>query len=212
MVSIDVCSPWSCSVLRSRWSDLTVPLPEWLELKQTCLISSLHHIWYSHDIFPHSAVHDTSSFGLSSLEYDNIWIIWNNILCQARISEFLFKWESSLLNDKYKYLYSTPMLCYSVWIYNSKPVKRKIYTKKWRNILTLWFGTGHCAFHYGFIPLSSTLYFLSYLCLLSLQKLYDTDVFHQRYWQVHLLFNYSKLKHLILLHPDDSSLNLWGVV
>lgn len=140
------------------------------------------------------------------------WIIWNNILCQARISEFLFKWESSLLNDKYKYLYSTPILCYSVWIYNSKPVKRKIYTKKWRNILTLWFGTGHCAFHYGFIPLSSTLYFLSYLCLLSLQKLYDTDVFHQRYWQVHLLFNYSKLKHLILLHPDDSSLNLWGVV
>lgn len=75
-------------------------------------------------------------------------------------------------------------------------------------------GTGHRAFHYGFMPLSSTLSFLSYLCLLSLQKLYDTDVFLQRCWQVHVLFNYSKVKrsHTAASRCVRSSSVIWFMI
>lgn len=134
-----------------------------------------------------------SSYFFPCFEFTWISTIWNKKIFFVRQESLNFYLGE--LNYKFRYLYGTPILCYFVWIYNSQPVKRKEHTKKGRNIfLTLWFDTGHCAFHYGFMPLLSFFSFLSYLCLLSLQKLYDTDVFLQWYRQVHVFFNDSKVK------------------
>lgn len=140
---------------------------------------------------------------------------WNKIIFYILQGCLNFlKWISCLLNDKYRYFYSTPILCYLFWIYNSQPAKKELHTKKGRNIFNIVDWRRSLCFS---LWIHATIKHLSFLVIFVLAKFTKavTLMYSSRDSDKYMFFSTTqKLKHLTLPHPNvicvtDLSLNLW---